>query len=83
VSTDCGGGGARALIDHGEDGLIVPCDDVNALAEAIRQSLADPVAAKSRGKKAAEKAKNFSPAPIVALWEAYIQKIVGRPPAGR
>ncbi len=76
VSTDCGGGGARALIDHGVDGLIVPCDDVNALAEAIRQTLADPVVAKSRGEKAADKAKSFSAECVVAQWEAYIQQIV-------
>lgn len=77
VSTDCGGGGARALIDHGTNGLIVPCDDVDALAEAIRESLSNPADAKARGEKAKEKAKNFSAEHVVALWEAYIQEIVG------
>ena len=75
VATDCGGGGARALIDHGEDGLIVPCNDSNALAEAIRQSLSDPAAAKRRGEQAAEKAKDFSAEYVVAQWEDYIAKL--------
>ncbi len=76
ASTDCGGGGARALITHGEDGLIVPCDDVDALAEAIRQNLADPAAAIRRGKRAGEKAKNYTSQQVVAQWEGYLKAIV-------
>lgn len=78
VSTDCGGGGARALIENGVDGLIVPCNDVAALAEAIRQNLADPEAAKLRGEKAGEKAKGFSTENVVTQWEDYIKQIVNK-----
>lgn len=78
VSTDCGGGGARALIKHGVDGLIVPCGDVGALANAMRQSLADPEAAKQRGEKAGEKAKGFSTENIIAQWEHYICELVNQ-----
>lgn len=76
ISTDCGGGGARALIEDGEDGLIVPCGDVDALASAIRETLADPEVAKARGEKAGKKAAGFSAEHIVALWETYIRDIV-------
>ena len=76
ISTDCSGGGARALIEDGVDGLIVPCDNVDALADAIRKSLSDPDAAKQRGDKAAEKAKGFSANNIIAQWETYAQQIV-------
>ena len=76
VSTDCGGGGARALIEDGVDGLIVPCGDVDALAEAIRKNLADPEAAKMRGEKAGEKAKGFSTENVIAQWDTYIHKII-------
>lgn len=76
ISTNCGGGGARALIDDGVDGLIVPCGDVEALADAIRKSLSDPDAAKQRGDKAAEKAKGFSAEVVVSQWETYIRDIV-------
>lgn len=78
VSTDCGGGGARALIEDGVDGLIVPCNNADALAEAIRKNLADPEAAKLRGEKAGEKAKGFSTENIVVQWETYIKQIVGK-----
>ena len=76
ISTDCGGGGARALIENGEDGLLVPCNDVDALAEAIRKSLADPEATKIRGQKAGEKAQGFATEKIISQWETYIQEIV-------
>ena len=76
VSTDCGGGGARALIKDGVDGLIVPCNDADALAEAIRKNLADPEAAKLRGENAGEKAKGFSTENVVAQWETYIRQLV-------
>ena len=76
VSTDCGGGGARALIENGKDGIIVPCGDVNALAEAIQESLADPDTSKRRGEQAKEKAKGFSTECVVDHWETYIRQIV-------
>lgn len=76
ISTDCGGGGARALIDDSVDGVIVPCDDADALANAIRASLADPTAAKQMGERAAQKAKGFSTENVVAQWESYIQQVV-------
>lgn len=76
ISTDCGGGGARALIEDGIDGQITPCGDVDALAEAIRKNLADPEAAKCRGQKAGEKAQHFSVEEIITQWESYIQQIV-------
>lgn len=76
ISTDCGGGGARALIDHGKDGLIVPCDDVDALAGAIRESLRDSETMMCRGQCAREKAAGFAADRIVNQWVAYIQDIV-------
>ena len=76
IATDCGGGGARALIEHGKDGLIVPCGDVDALASAIRESLSNPDAMDLRGQNAGEKAVAFATEHIVAQWEAYISQIV-------
>jgi glycosyltransferase involved in cell wall biosynthesis len=75
VSTDCSGGGAKALIDPGKDGLLVPCDDADALAEAIRQMLSDPAAAAAMGQQAKQKAAGFAADSIVAQWEDYLQKI--------
>ena len=76
ISTDCSGGGARALIDQSVNGRIVSCGDTRALADAIRAYLEDPEKADQHGKKAAEKATGFSTERIVAVWEAYIKEIV-------
>ena len=77
ISTDCGGGGASALIHEGVDGWIVPCGDSKALAKAIDTCLSDPVEAKKRGDKAGEKAKGFSAECVVAQWEAYLKELIG------
>lgn len=76
VSTDCGGGGARALIEHGVDGLIVQRSNVVALADAIGQILANSEVAKQLGESARTKAKDFCSEEIVYLWEKYISQIV-------
>ena len=75
ISTDCGGGGARVLIENGVDGLLVPCGNADALAEAIRSSLADVNAMKTRGEMAKEKGKTFATENITAVWEKYICEI--------
>lgn len=76
ISTDCSGGGARALIDDGKDGLIVPCADVEALSQAMRDSLSHPDAMRQRGQNAACKAAGFSAEHIVCQWEDYISLLV-------
>lgn len=51
VSTDCSPGGAAELITNGENGVIVPCGDVNRLANAILGLINDPKRADNYGKK--------------------------------
>ena len=41
ISTDCGGGGARELIDNGKNGILVPCRDKESLVKAMLQLLGD------------------------------------------
>ena len=42
ISTDCGGGGPRMLIENGVNGLLVPCRDSKALSEAIINYIENP-----------------------------------------
>ncbi len=42
ICTDCHGGGARATIRHGENGLLVPMGDALALVEAMTAAIRSP-----------------------------------------
>jgi len=63
--------GPKALIQHGDDGLLVPVDDADALAEGVRRLLGDTMlrtrfAAAGGARVEAE----FSEAAVVAQWKA-------------
>jgi glycosyltransferase involved in cell wall biosynthesis len=63
--------GPQALIREGEDGLLVPIDDPDALAAGVRRVIAEPglgagLAANGLGRVAGE----FSEAAVVAQWRA-------------
>ena len=75
VSTDCGGGGARFLIDDGVNGLLVPTGNEQALADAMRRVLADPEMAAELGKNAAKLKETLAPHKIYGKWEAFFQQI--------
>jgi len=53
IATDIGG--TPELVRHGADGLLVPPDDADALAAALRMLVDDPARARSMGKAARQK----------------------------
>lgn len=55
IGTDVGG--IAEQIEHGKNGLLVPVDDVGALADAIEQVMLDPVLRNRLAKAAKEKSK--------------------------
>lgn len=78
VSTDCGGGGARFLIEDGVNGLLVPvCDEV-AMSEAIRAILSDPEKAAELSKNARKIQETLAPEKIYGQWEMFISEIAER-----
>jgi len=54
IATDIGG--TPELVRHGADGLLVPPDDADALAAALRMLVDDPARARAMGKAARERA---------------------------
>ena len=71
VSTDCSPGGARMLINDGKDGLIVPCGDSKALADAVCRMIEDREFAVRCGKNALAVRERFSLDRILDSWEEF------------
>lgn len=75
VSTDCGGGGAKFLIRDGENGLLVPQKDVDAMAQAMDRILSDEEFAQKLGENARALQETLAPEKIYGDWERFICQI--------
>ncbi|HEY8572034.1 glycosyltransferase [Phenylobacterium sp.] len=63
--------GPAALIEDGEDGLLVPVDDADALAAAVRRVLDEPILRIRMVQTGAARVEaEFSQAAVVARWQA-------------
>ena len=63
--------GPKALIQDGKDGRLIAVDDPAALAEAVRDLLADPVRRAAFAKAGSRRVEaEFSEAAVVAQWKA-------------
>lgn len=72
ISTDCDGGGAKMLLDHGKNGFLIPKGDTDALEKTMREvlSLTDEEREKI-GACARETAEGFRYETIAKKWEDY------------
>lgn len=77
IASACPSGPAE-IVTHGEDGLLVPAEDVGALAAALRQMMDDATLRNRLGEAAAEVRERFSPAVVLTQWENLIQQVVER-----
>lgn len=75
VATDCPCGGSAALIEEGENGLLVPVGDAFALADAFRKILEDTEFAKKLSENAYQTTMEFTPDKVNKEWEEYLNKI--------
>jgi glycosyltransferase involved in cell wall biosynthesis len=74
VSTDCPSG-PRDIIRNGVDGILVPPDDVAALAGAMDRLMSDPQERRRLGMQAGEVVERFSPDRIMKLWSDLLARI--------
>ncbi|HOP11171.1 MAG TPA: glycosyltransferase family 4 protein [Oscillospiraceae bacterium] len=77
IATDCAGGGARALIHDGVNGLLIPKGDEQALANAMRKLLESQALSDDLGEAAKQSAQAYRTDEIVARWEEYLLEIGG------
>lgn len=79
VSTDHTPGGARLLINDGENGLLVPVGDVDAIYRALCLYAEDYSLAERCGKNARKVVDRFSAKNIIGLWEKFLVKMANNP----
>lgn len=75
ISTDCPCGGPKMLIKPGEEGLLVPCNDADALAKAMLALEQDDDKREEMGCRAAARAKDFLPSIIYKQWEEFFKHV--------
>ena len=67
ISFDCPSG-PRDLISSGDNGILLPQQDVDALAEAIRTLATDPTTRTRLGATATAVSERFSPQRVYGMW---------------
>jgi glycosyltransferase involved in cell wall biosynthesis len=75
VSTDCGGGGARFLIENEKNGLLVPIGDTEAMCLALKRIINDESLAENLGKEAIKIRERLAPGIIYGEWESFIHEV--------
>lgn len=75
VATDCPCGGPRTLIRDGENGLLVPIKDAEAMAAGINRLIEDEELAERLGENARHIANIANTEAICNQWKEYIEDI--------
>ncbi len=81
VSFDCPRGPAD-IITHGQDGLLVPPEDVEALSAALEMLLGDTVRRRAMGLAARRTASQYAMDRVGQQWEQIICDLSGRAGSG-
>lgn len=76
VATDCPCGGPRTVIRSGENGILVPIKNKEAMTEAINLLIEDRKLAERLGEKARELGPSITASSIAEQWRQYMKKIV-------
>jgi glycosyltransferase involved in cell wall biosynthesis len=74
VSFDCPRGPGE-IIDHGRDGVLVPAEDVDALAQELSALMRDAARRRALGRAARETARRYEPALVAERWEALLRDL--------
>ncbi len=75
ISVDCSGGGPAAIIENGENGVLVPVGSRDDLVDAMKRILTDIDFSKKLSINAVRDSKKYSMQNISVKWRNYINSI--------
>jgi len=78
VATDCPCGGPRTLIKDGENGLLIPVGDEEAMAAGIERLIEDRELAQRLGRNARKIREKANEATVIAQWQDYMEEVISR-----
>ena len=78
IAADCSEG-VRAALDEGRVGQLVPVDDVDALAQALRAHLTDPAPLRAKAALGPVYAQQFDIDVMTRAWSDALGQLVSRP----
>ncbi len=73
IATDCPCGGPRTIIRHGENGILIPIKEQEALEKAMCQYIEDPEYAERLGTEARKLGDTANAHAIYQQWKEYIE----------
>lgn len=76
IATDVPSGGTEELMRDGENGLVIPAGDLEALKTAMDKLLGNAAYADALGREAAKIQEALSPDRVNPLWKAYFEVII-------
>lgn len=76
IATDVPSGGTQELIRHGENGLIIPPGDEEALKAAMERLLSDGEYAERLGEQAHKIQERLAPERVNRQWQEYFESIM-------
>lgn len=77
ISTDCRCGPAD-IVNPGKDGVLVPVDDVDALANAILSLASDPKRLAAMGEEAHGITRRYAEAIVMRMWDDVFESLNGK-----
>ena len=76
ISTNCPCGGPKDIIDDGENGLLVPVRDTEALTKALLRYMNDETFAAKVSAKAQKIQEKYAPDVVNGMWEEYLCRMM-------
>ena len=78
AATDCPCGGPRTVIEHEENGLLVPGGDAQAMTDAINRLIEDREFAERLGDNARKISERINETAVLSQWKEYVEEVIAR-----